>query len=79
MSKKMTLTMEFDRDVPDDRDDLLLTANARALSLALHATDEHLRARIKYGQLGEEAERELQAVRDKLREELGPLVEAVFG
>jgi hypothetical protein len=77
--KRMTLTMEFDRDVPDDRTDLLLTVNARALSLALHTVDEHLRSRIKYGQLCEESIEELQAVRDKLREELGPLVEAVFG
>lgn len=79
MSKKMTLTLEFERDVPDDRTELLLTANARALAIALHTTDEHLRSRIKYGNLGEEATRELQAVRDQLREELGDLAMAVFG
>lgn len=79
MSSKMTLTMEFKRDVPDDRRDLLLTVNARAIAAVIHSIDEHLRSRAKYGTLGEEATAELHAVRDKLREELGDLTEAVFG
>lgn len=79
MSKKMTLTMEFERDVPDDRRELLLTVNARALAAVIGTLDEHLRGRIKYAQLGEEAERELQAARDLLRTDLGDLLEPVFG
>ena len=79
MSSKMTLTMEFKRDVPDDRRDLLLTVNARALAAVVCSIDEHLRSRAKYAALGEEATAELHAVRDKLREELGDLTEAVFG
>lgn len=79
MSKKMTLTLEFGQDVPDDRRDLLLTVNASRLALAIGAVDEHLRSRIKYGDLPDETHAELQTVRDKLREELGDLTEAVFG
>lgn len=75
----MTLTMEFGRDIPDDRRDLLLTVNARALAAVICSIDEHLRSRTKYSPLGEEAIAELHAVRDKLREELGDLSEAVFG
>jgi len=75
----MTLTLEFDRDVPEDRRELLLTANARALASAIELLDEHLRNRIKYGELGEAAAEELQTARDLLRTELGDLVEAVFG
>lgn len=75
----MTLTMEFGRDIPDDRRDLLLTVNARTLASVICSIDEHLRSRTKYSPLGEEAIAELHAVRDKLREELGDLSEAVFG
>lgn len=75
----MTLTMEFGRDIPDDRRDLLLTVNAHALAAVICSIDEHLRSRTKYSPLGEEAIAELHAVRDKLREELGDLSEAVFG
>lgn len=79
MSSKMTLTLEFGRDVPDDRRDLLLTVNASRLALALCAVDEHLRNRAKYSDLSEETVTELHAARDMLREELGGLAEAVFG
>jgi hypothetical protein len=79
VSKKMTLTMEFERDIPDDRRDLLLTVNAQVLSSVIVSIDEHLRGRTKYSPLGEEAIAELHAVRDHIRAELGDLVEAVFG
>ncbi len=80
MSNKMTLTLEFERDVPDDRRDLLLTVNARAIAAVICSLDEHLRRRAKYaGSLSEETVSELHAVRDKLREDLGDLAEAVFG
>ena len=79
MSKKMTLTLEFKQDVPDDRRDLLLTVNARALALAIGAVDEHLRSRAKYADLSQETVEELHSVRDKLREELGGLADTVFG
>ena len=79
MSKKMTLTMEFVRDIPDDRRELLLTVNARTLAAVIVSIDEMLRGRTKYGTLPEETCTELHAVRDHIRAELGDLVEAVFG
>ena len=79
MTKRMTLTMEFERDVPDDRRELLLTANARGLASVIASLDEHLRGRIKYGELPDAAVEELQAARDLLRVELADLVEAVLG
>lgn len=79
MSKKMTLTLEFKRDVPDDRHELLLTVNAARLAATICSIDEHLRSRIKYASLSQETVEELQVVRDRLREELGDLTEAVFG
>lgn len=79
MSKKMTLTLEFGQDVPDDRHELLLTVHARQLALAIGSIDEYLRSRAKYATLGDEAVAELHAARDRIREELGPLTEVVFG
>lgn len=79
MTKRMTLTMEFDRDVPSDRHEMLLTANARGLASVIASLDEHLRGRIKYGELPDAAVEELQAARDLLRTELGDLVDPVLG
>ena len=79
MTNKMTLTMEFGRDIPEDRRDLLLTVNARALAAVIDSIDEMIRGRTKYSPLGEEALTELHAVRDHIRSELGELAEAVFG
>ena len=79
MTKRMTLTMEFGRDIPDDRRELLLTVNARGLASVIASMDEHLRGRIKYGELPDAVTEELQAARDLLRTELADLVEAVLG
>ena len=79
MSNKMTLTLEFGRDIPDDRHDLLLTVNARVLSSAIVSIDEYLRNRTKYSPLGDEAIAELTGARAYIRDELGPLVDVVFG
>ena len=79
MSNKMTLTLEFQRDVPADRRDLLLTVNASGLAAVMTSLDEHLRGRLKYGTLPQETYDELQAVRDLLHTELGDLEGAVFG
>jgi hypothetical protein len=75
----MTLTLEFGRDVPADRRDLLLTVNASGLAAVMTSLDEHLRSRLKYGTLPQETYDELQAVRDLLHTELGDLEGAVFG
>jgi len=75
----MTLTLEFGRDVPADRRDLLLTVNASVLAAVMTSLDEHLRSRLKYGTLPQETYDELQAVRDLLHTELGDLEGAVFG
>lgn len=79
MTKRTTLTMEFDRDIPADRQEMLLTVNARVLASVIVSIDELLRGRAKYGTLPEETCTELHAVRDHIRAELGDLVEAVFG
>jgi len=79
VSNKMTLTLEFGRDVPADRRDLLLTVNASVLAAVMTSLDEHLRGRLKYGTLPQETYDELQAVRDLLHTELGDLEGAVFG
>lgn len=79
MTKRTTLTMEFDRDIPADRQEMLLTVNAQVLASVICSIDEHLRSRTKYSPLGEEAIAELHAVRDHIRAELGELRDAVFG
>lgn len=79
MSKNMTLIMEFDRGVPDDRRDMLLTINAGALASVIVSVDEMLRGRIKYGDLPDAVRDELQAMRDHLHTELADLEGAVFG
>ncbi len=79
MSKKMTLTMEFGRDIPDDRRELLLTVNAGTLASVIVSMDEMLRGRIKYGDLPDAVRDELQAMRDHLHTELADLEGAVFG
>lgn len=79
MSNKMTLTLEFGRDIPDDRHDLLLTVHARQMALAIVSIDDYLRNRTKYSPLGDEAVAELHAARDHIRDELGPLADVVFG
>jgi len=79
VSNKMTLTMEFGRDIPNDRRELLLTVNASGLAAVIAGVDEHLRGRLKHGDLPQETYDELQAVRDLLHTELGDLEGAVFG
>lgn len=80
MGGKMTLTMEFKRDVPDDRTELLLTVHARDLAAALRTLDEHLRRRLRdEADLPREARDELDRARTLLRAELGWLADPVLG
>ena len=79
MSRKMTLTAEFDAEVPDDRRDLALMTGSRNMYLAILAVDEHLRTRLKYGDISASVSTELQTVRDLLRTELRDLGDTVFG
>ena len=57
---------------------LVVTLCAQRLAATCVALDEHLRNRLKYGELCEEAREELEAARDVLRDELGFLQEAVL-
>lgn len=54
------------------------TLYAQRLADTCLALDAHLRARLKYGELCEEAREELEAARDRLRDELGFLQEVVL-
>ena len=57
---------------------LVVTLYAQRLAATCIALDEHLRNRLKYGELCEEACCELEIAREVLRDELGFLQEAVL-
>lgn len=61
----MRATLEF--NLPDDQDAFRHAAHATDLYRWLCDVQEHLRDRLKHGELGEEAERELEDVRDLLQ------------
>lgn len=80
MDKKMTVTLEYWSDVPDDRRDMLLTVHASDLAAALRALDEHLRRRLRdCDDPPREARDELDRARALLRSELGWLADPVLG
>lgn len=56
---------------------LVMTLYSQRLAAACIALDSHLRDRMKYGELCEEAICELETARDVLRDELGLLVEVL--
>jgi hypothetical protein len=56
-------------DADDEREHRYAIAGKDAL-IALEAIRESIRARLKYGELGEEARRELEAIREQLPHEL---------
>lgn len=57
---------------------LVLTLHAKHLAAACIALDEHLRNRLKYGELPEETYNELETAREVLRDELGFIREVVL-
>jgi hypothetical protein len=74
MSKKVTLSFEFDVGVPDDLRRLTLTTQAQELALVITGVDERLRQRLKWGDVTPEARTELEAVRRELRESMDEIL-----
>jgi hypothetical protein len=65
-----TATLRYDlSDADDEREHRYALAGREAL-IALETIREAIRARLKYGELGEEARRELEAIREQLPHEL---------
>jgi hypothetical protein len=65
-----TATLCYDlSDADDEREHRYALAGRDAL-IALETIRESIRARLKYGELGEEARRELEAIREQLPHEL---------
>jgi hypothetical protein len=65
-----TAILKYDlSDADDEREHCYALAGRDAL-IALEAIREAIRQRLKYGQLGEEAQRELEAIRESLPHEL---------
>jgi hypothetical protein len=65
-----TATLRYDlSDADDEREHCYALAGREAL-IALETIRESIRARLKYGELGEEARRELEAIREQLPHEL---------
>ena len=62
----MKTTIEF--NLPEDQEEMRLAMNGAKYRQALSEFDEHLRARIKYGQISEEEGLILQDIRSKLYE-----------
>jgi hypothetical protein len=65
-----TAILRFDlSDADDEREHRYALAGRKAL-IALEGIREAIRQRLKYGELGKEARRELEALRDSLPHEL---------
>ncbi len=63
----MTATLTF--QLPEEADDLDLARKGADWRIVVKDLDEHLRSRLKYEEgLSEEADKALQATRDKLHE-----------
>lgn len=66
----MKATLSFDLEDLSDASKHRAALDASALVSALWAIDQHLRSRLKYAELSEEARAELQAARDLVPREL---------
>ena len=65
-----TAILRFDlSDADDEREHRYALAGREALC-ALDTIQQSIRSRLKYGELGEEARRELEAIRESLPHEL---------
>lgn len=70
-----TATLRFDLSDPDDAREHRYALAGREALIALDQIEQHLRSRLKYGQPGDEAARELEEVRAILPHELIGLLE----
>lgn len=63
------ITLSFDLAVPEEKYVFDLVMRAEEAHRVLYELDQHLRAKIKYGELDESVEDALQEVRDFLHSE----------
>lgn len=62
--------LKYDLSDPDDARAHRYALAGRDALIALESIREAIRSRLKYGQIGEEARRELEAIREELPHEL---------
>jgi hypothetical protein len=66
----MRATLRFDLSDPDDEREHRYAMAGRDALIALEAIDQHCRGRLKHGELGDEARRELEEIRSTIPCEL---------
>jgi len=66
----MRATLRFDLDDPDDERQHRYALAGRDALVALELIDQHCRGRLKHGELGDEARRELREIRSAIPCEL---------
>ena len=65
-----TAILKYDLSDPDDEREHRYAMAGRDALIALETIREAIRSRLKYSEIGEEARRELEAIRDQLPHEL---------
>jgi hypothetical protein len=65
-----TAILKYDLADPDDEREHRYALAGREALIALEGIRESIRARLKYGEIGEEARRELEAIREEIPHEL---------
>ena len=65
-----TATLRFDLIDPDDEQAHRWALAGRDALIALEAIDQHCRGRLKHGEIGDEARRELEEIRSTIPYEL---------
>jgi hypothetical protein len=70
----MEATLRFDLDDPDDAREHRCALAGRDALIDLERIDQHCRGRIKHGELGDEAQAELETVRRMIAAELTELL-----
>jgi hypothetical protein len=70
----MKALLRFDLDDPDDERQHRYALAGRDALIALEAIDQHLRGRLKHGEPGDEARRELEEIRSAIPHELVELL-----
>lgn len=71
----MIATLEFDLADPDDEREHRYALAGREALIALEAIEQHIRGRIKHGEIGDEARRELEEIRALIPYELASLLQ----
>jgi hypothetical protein len=69
-----TATLRFDLSDPDDEREHRYALAGREALIALEEIEQHCRSRVKYAEPGDEARRELEAVRALVPHELTALL-----